>query len=133
MWDESESDLITSIAIMPGQIPGGRRLDGDVSGERALMLAILEDAAWCIIRARQRRRLRYTIRVLAEDATSWVRAEDHAWPFSFVNICDVLGVDAGALRARLLSAELSYMPGFPGADGDQVVADARRRSPSAAA
>src|SRR6185369_3997518 len=113
MRDQSETDLITSTAVMPGQIPGGQRIDADVSGERALMLAVLEDAASCIIRARRQRRLRYAIRVLAADATSWVLAEDHAWPFSFVNICDVLGVDAGALRARLLSAELSSVPAFP--------------------
>ena len=39
MRAESEIDLIAFTAVMPGQIPGGRRLDGDVSGERALLLA----------------------------------------------------------------------------------------------
>jgi hypothetical protein len=135
MIDETEIERITAVAVLPGQIPAGRRLDADVSGERALMLAILEDAAWCIMRGRSRRR--YAIRALAADAASWVEADDRAWPFSFVNICDVLGVDADALRVRLLKSESSCALGTPGAHGDRVVANGglppRRRQPSAAA
>lgn len=34
-------------------------------------------------------------------ALAYVASTDRAWPFSFENVCDALGIDAGALRARL--------------------------------
>src|SRR5262245_33601626 len=104
MLNDFDTDVISSGCVMPGQIPAGQRLDGDVSGERALMLAILEDAARCIANGRGRRR--YALRVLAADAAAWVGDDDRTWPFSFVNICEVLGVDADAVRARLLRPDV---------------------------
>ena len=38
---------------------------------------------------------------LLEKTTAWFASEDEAWPFSFVSICDALGVDPRFLRARL--------------------------------
>ena len=34
-------------------------------------------------------------------AVAYVASTDRAWPFSFENLCDALGVDAGALRQEL--------------------------------
>src|SRR5258705_82105 len=42
---------------------------------------------------------------LAAEAGAWMRCERRDWPFSFVNICEVLGFDAATVRTRLLSAE----------------------------
>ncbi len=36
-----------------------------------------------------------------EDALAWFASDDRLWPFSFLNICDVLDLDAHWLRARL--------------------------------
>ncbi len=33
---------------------------------------------------------------------AWLQAEDHSSPFSFINICDALGLDAGYIRRRVL-------------------------------
>lgn len=92
----SESDV-----VLPAQMSWGARCDADTSGARALMLAILEDATRCIERGRRRRHA--PTRRKAAEAERWMRSECRAWLFSFASICDVLGFDADALRARLLA------------------------------
>jgi hypothetical protein len=93
--------LLEPELILPVQITRGARVDGDTSGARALMLAILEDATLCIERGRRRRHGR--TRRLAAEAETWVRSDCRQWLFSFASICDVLGIDADALRDRLLT------------------------------
>jgi len=78
------------------------RWDADTSGPRALMLAVLEDAVRCIEQGRWRRQ--FFVRRLAAEAEAWVRCERREWPFSFVNICEVLGFDVDAMRAHLLTS-----------------------------
>ena len=38
---------------------------------------------------------------LFREAHAWIMSDDTAWSFSFVNLCDALGLDPGALRAGL--------------------------------
>jgi hypothetical protein len=99
MSSEFEMEFFEPEVVLPVQMSWGARCDGSTSGPRALMLAILEDAVRCIERGR-RRRHRHT-RQLGE-AEAWVRCDSREWPFSFANICDVIGVDADAVRVRLL-------------------------------
>jgi len=35
------------------------------------------------------------------DAKAYLECTDRNWPFTFENLCDALGLDAGALRRRL--------------------------------
>src|SRR5205814_10147137 len=74
--------------------------DADTSGPRALMLAVLEDAVRCIENGRWQRR--FGARRLAAEAEVWVRSDRADWPFSFLNVCEALGIDVDALRSRLL-------------------------------
>ena len=104
MNSEFEMNRFEPEAVLPLQMSWGAGCDAGRSGPRALMLAILEDAVRCIERGR-RRRHRHN-RQLAE-AESWVRCDSRDWPFSFTNICDVLGVDADAVRFRLLTLPAS--------------------------
>jgi hypothetical protein len=85
------------MVVLPAQMSRGMRWDGDTSGPRALMLAVLEDAVRCIERGR--RRGHFHARRLAVEANAWMRSDQRGWPFSFVNICEVLGFDADAVRA----------------------------------
>ena len=68
-------------------------------GEVALMYAVLEDAVRCFreqfISSGQRTQR------LAKEAEEWFFSEDHHWPFSFVNICAVLGLDPSYIRLGL--------------------------------
>src|SRR5438093_10421636 len=88
--------------VVRAQMFGDARRDGDTSGPRALMLAVLEDAERCIEEGRWRSHFR--ARRLAAEAEASVRCERREWPFSFVNICEVLGFDVDAMRAHLLTS-----------------------------
>jgi hypothetical protein len=118
MSNEFEMTLFEPEVILPGQMSWGARCDGDTSGARALMLAILEDAMLCLARGRRRRHAR--TRQLAAEAETWVRADCREWLFSFASICDVLGIDADALRARLLPTNVDH----PESGGRAVRAEA---------
>jgi hypothetical protein len=85
-----EPDILNDI------VKGGRL--HAVRAERRLMVAILADAIGCFqknLLARNGKRRRLFL-----EAEEWIRSEDVVWPFSFRNICDMLGVDADALRAE---------------------------------
>jgi hypothetical protein len=84
--------------ILPEQLGSWRPTD--VSPERALMLAILEDAIGCFqkycraTRARPRR--------LARDAEHWICLHDWTSPCSFNRVCDALDLDPERIRSALL-------------------------------
>src|SRR5262245_44844260 len=103
MMRELEATSCDASGILPAQMAVGARWNSDTSGPRALMLAVLEDAVRCIGDGRRRRSFR--ARRLAAEAEAWVRCNRRDWPFSFVNICDVLGFDADSFRQRLLTKE----------------------------
>jgi hypothetical protein len=62
--------------------------------ELALVAAILEDA----IRSLSRRDPSGPRRREFVEARDWLLDDGRAWPFAFRNVCDLLGVDAAALR-----------------------------------
>jgi GNAT superfamily N-acetyltransferase len=67
--------------------------------EEKLMLAVLDDAIACFQKyafARDRKG-----KVLFQEAEEWVEATNHDWPFSFVNVCEILGFDPDYLRQGL--------------------------------
>lgn len=101
MNNDFDNALFEPELILPAQMTGGARVDGDTSGARALMVAILEDALLCVERGRRRRHPR--TRRLAAEAETWVRSDCREWLFAFASICDVLGIDPDAVRARLLT------------------------------
>lgn len=63
------------------------------------MRAVLEDAIHCF----QKQFVRKGRRVvrLAREAEEWFAADDPCWPFSFVNICAVLGLEPEYIRLGL--------------------------------
>jgi hypothetical protein len=100
MIPEVDTTSCDTSGILPSQVSAGVRWDGDTSGPRALMLAVLVDAVQCIEQGRRRRR--FHAQRLAAEAETWVRSDRGDWPFAFVNVCEVLGLDPDALRKRLL-------------------------------
>jgi len=68
-------------------------------GEHRLLLAVLEEAIWTYQRyafANDRRGV-----MLLSQVEAWFAAEDSKWPFSFVAICDALGLETTYVRAGL--------------------------------
>jgi hypothetical protein len=67
--------------------------------ELRLMLAVLEDAVLTLVRHAGDNRP--AARRLVREVERWVEARASDWPFSFENVCAVLGFDAAAVRRRL--------------------------------
>lgn len=88
------TELLAPDTVLPEQLAAPRR-DSLICGERALMLAVLEDAIRCYLEPP-----RGAIRIQRE-AENWIFNGDESWPFSFVNICDALGLAAGPMRRKL--------------------------------
>jgi len=88
-------DVLEPDSILPAQYFEARK----PMPEQRLVVAVLHDAIRCVETYRfakdagGRRQFR-------EDF-QWFFAEDAEWPFSFANICDVLGFDRHEVRHRL--------------------------------
>jgi hypothetical protein len=68
------------------------------SGERRLMLAVLEDAIRTLLVAK---RIPVPLKRLRHDV-AWIESSARDMPFAFESICDALGFDPSYLRRRLL-------------------------------
>lgn len=68
--------------------------------ERALMLAVLEDAVACY--AGRLKAPRENPKILRRQAAFWLSCEDWDSPFSFNNVCEALALDPQAIRERIL-------------------------------
>ena len=98
---ESLAELFTPDIILPEQFFDGARRDSYISGEKALMLAVLEDGIRCF--QEHLRNPRSNPRLLSQQAEDWIKAIDYEWPFSFQNVCETLGINPEALRGALLA------------------------------
>lgn len=101
MNDELDCAPFEPVLILPSQVATDAQWVSETTGPIGLMLAVVEEAARCIERGRRRRHP--ASRKLAGEAEAWIRSDSREWPFAFANICDVLGVDPDAARARLLA------------------------------
>jgi hypothetical protein len=68
--------------------------------ERRLMLAVLSDAIVLF----QTRAAMATQRREFEEARRWILSNDRVWPYSFVNVCDELGIAFEPLRRTLVGS-----------------------------
>jgi hypothetical protein len=109
MSEQPIESVVVPEQVLPTQLAPARR-DSLICGEKALMLAVLEDAIRCL-----ERRSRAAAR-LAREAEAWIRATDQRWPFSFVNVCAHLDIDARRLRRALLARVAGRDAGAPDAD-----------------
>jgi|RhiMetdeSRZDD1v2_1073273.scaffolds.fasta_scaffold1537552_1 hypothetical protein len=85
--------------LLPLQFFTGTRGKGYAEGERRLMLAILEDAVDCFQKYLGTKESRG--RLLCSDAEEWIMSDDRSWLFSFVNVCEVLGLQPDFIRQGL--------------------------------
>ena len=86
--------------LLPLQFFTGTRGKGCAEGERRLMLAVLEDAVECFQKYFGIKETRG--RQLCSDAEDWIVSDDRSWLFSFVNVCEVLGLQPDFIRQGLL-------------------------------
>ncbi len=96
--DPEPPPLLQVAAVMPSQMPGS---DAPCLPERRLMAAVLEEALYTYFASGGRETPAH--RRAYWDAAAWFASDDTAWPFSFLNICAGLGLDAPSIRARIQS------------------------------
>lgn len=92
-------DVLAPALVLPEQFFAEFSKRPGIDSERRLMLAVLEDAVYCFQRYALARDPRGTFEF--EEARRWIDSADREWPFSFENICDVLGLDTGYIREGL--------------------------------
>ena len=73
-------------------VTGGESRTGQLTGTKALMLAVLEDGI---------RSYLGSSRVIAHEAEFWIHSHRRHSPFSFVVVCEMLGLDPDAVRKTL--------------------------------
>lgn len=78
--------------------------------EYALAAAVLNDAI------RRYRLYRYAVsgkgRSIFQEEEGWIFSDNTSWPFSFINICNLLGLVPSAVRAQLQSETKEEMKEF---------------------
>ena len=79
-------------------------------GERRLAVAVLEEAVDCL----EERPVNpeFEGRLTRWEAETWFESEDAEWPFSFMNVCLVLHLDAEAIRQRIRMRRRGSSPGL---------------------
>ncbi len=95
----AEREAIAPAAVLPEQFHSSPRQHYHGRGEVALMQAVLEDAIECF--QKQFGTPRFRDYRIAREAEQWFFTDDYQWPFSFVNICSVLGIDPDYIRRGL--------------------------------
>ena len=95
-----EGNIIAPETLLPSQLPVAGDELATRAGVKGLMLAILEDAVYCLADVSSSCAKR---RMEARKAESWIRETGDDWLFSFDSICRVLDLEPEDLRYRLLS------------------------------
>jgi hypothetical protein len=93
------SQALPPATILPEQFYSSPSAPDTGRGEVALMRAVLEDAIGCF--QKQMHDSGRRVQRLAREAEEWLFTDDHRWPFSFVNICAVLGLEPEYVRLGL--------------------------------
>ena len=92
--------LLEPDVLAPNQIDAVLRSAHMPDPERRLMMAMLEDAVSCL--SKDPRRSPRQQKKSFDEAHSWVNANDNdGWVFSFINVCEALGLDPSYLRRGL--------------------------------
>jgi len=101
MRDEFITDvrLFEPDAMLPSQFFEALREKPPAGPESLLAAAVLENAIECFQKYCDARDSK--MRRLYEDAAEWIASDDREWPFSYVNICELLGLHPDYLREGL--------------------------------
>jgi len=94
-----EREELVSAATFREQVHPSSVARTGINGDIALRRAILYDAVCCF--QQQFVATSHQPHRLATEAEQWLFSDDTQWPFSFVNICVVLGLDPTYLRRQL--------------------------------
>jgi hypothetical protein len=88
----------SDVSISPEEFFDTRVKLANVCPETALMYAVLEDAFLCFHKQFETDQ-RFLAR--AREAEDWFFSDDSRWLFSFVSVCDTLGLEHEYIREKL--------------------------------
>jgi hypothetical protein len=97
--EERLNDLFEPDILLPSQFFAALKRKRFSCGEHRLLVAIIQDAVECFqkhLHARDSKR-----RQLYLDAADWLGEEEDFGPFSFVNVCELLGMNPDWVREGL--------------------------------
>jgi hypothetical protein len=96
---ETVESLFQPDTIAPAEYFDGFKRKSALEPERELVLALLEDAVLCF--QKYLHSTREKEQRLFADTEEWLFGDDREWPLSFLNVCDLLGLEPGYLRKGL--------------------------------
>lgn len=106
-------DTVESL-FQPDTIASAEYFDGRrksaLEPEKELVLALIEDAVFCFKKYLGSKREKE--QRLYSDAEEWIFSDDREWPLSFLNVCDLLGLEPDYMRGGLLR----WKKDIPGAE-----------------
>lgn len=93
--------IFHAIGIMPAQYGDMCRKKLPAEGERKLLFAVLEDAVRCYLKNRDRGQTSCNDPEFLE-AAEWLSSDEESGPFSYIKVCEALGINADCLRTGIL-------------------------------
>jgi hypothetical protein len=95
-------NVFQGIGILPAQYGSMYRKKLLAEGERKLLFAMLEDAIRCYLKYRDRGQA-YRSNPEFLEAAEWLSSDEESGPFTFIMVCEALGIDPDRLRAGIQS------------------------------
>jgi len=93
--DDDDFDLMR---LQP--VTGGEPRTGQLTGTKALMLAVLEDGIRSYLGGSK---------IIGQEAEFWIYSHRRQSPFSFVVVCEMLGLDPDAVRKTLKRMKMQHV------------------------
>ena len=90
-------NIFNGVGILPVQFGESRRRKLPSEGERKLLFAVLEDAIRTYLRHRDSGLAARNNEEFVE-AVEWLSVDDDSSPFTFLNVCEALGIEPDCLR-----------------------------------
>ena len=118
MWSGVSDDILVPEAALPAQFHDIWHKSRAISPERALALAVLWEAVLDLDKYRFAKRRRQ--QRLYWEAYEWVTSDDRSWPYSFANLCDMVGLTVEPVRNQLLR---ELLPAAPAVERPVAVAE----------
>ena len=81
-----------TLELLRNPLAGGEARTSQLTGTKALMLAVFEDGIRCFLNGR---------RLIAAEAEDWLNSGKRYSPFAFVVICETFGLDPHAVRTTV--------------------------------
>jgi hypothetical protein len=97
---ESDLAIMASDRTLREQYASTYRLGSFLEPERALLLAVLQDAIDCYHKYSCTRN--QPGKEILHEAERWIVGDEEDWIFSFRNVCDLLGLDPEYIRRGLV-------------------------------